>query len=618
MPDKELIWTKDPDQLIEILNSCITLCQKYKSQYDITKTKAAELPKSRHWDFDDNVIFGKFDTFIKRVKKLIEIFSTIQQFKALEKHNNLEGMPNLTESFNKKITDFKKKRHDLLDAENVKFDKDYVDLMQEIQKLDTDLQNFIDTNFSKFKNISYSLKLLKKFEAILKRDNIRNRLTNKYEAILQNYGSEIDGITKLFDEQKMSPPIIRNMPAEAGKIIWVRHLFAKLSGPIEEFPPNLINSKEMKKYIDKFNYVGKNIIIYELYFTQSWCNDIERAKACLQTTLLVMKEENNQKRIKVNFERDIQKLIREAKALDREGIGGIPESAKIILLQEDKFKNYYFELDYIKNEYERIIGKIKPIMKNLLNPHIEDIDLKLRPGMVTLTWTSMNIDGFLQNFQQSLNKLEQLILTINDIIENRIENNLKLISKVILVKLPDDGKPLSLDAFVEDQHEHIQTQAELLMSKNIEIERAVDDLLACVMNYPLDPHIHKVDVIPKAAKTIKGYYFWYLYQALLNSTQNSLNAMKNRVCGKRSVGEKNTLKPFFEVDVKLEEEIVKLDPSLEEIQKSINRAATAVLSCSKKLLRWDQLDKRNNDPTEEKESFYKIIAQDKEIVKVIL
>jgi len=62
-------------------------------------------------------------------------------------------------------------------------------------------------------------------------------------------------------------------------------------------------------------------------------------------------------------------------------------------------------------------------MKNLLNPHIEDIDLKLRPGMATLTWTSMNIDGFLQNFQQCLNKLEQLILTINDIIENRIENN---------------------------------------------------------------------------------------------------------------------------------------------------------------------------------------------------
>jgi len=36
------------------------------------------------------------------------------------------------------------------------------------------------------------------------------------------------------------------------------------------------------------------------------------------------------------------------------------------------------------------------------------------------------------------------------------------------------------------------------------------------------------------------------------------------------------------------------------------------------LLRWDQLDKKGGDSGEEKESFYKIIAQDKEIVKVIL
>jgi dynein heavy chain len=81
--------------------------------------------------------------------------------------------------------------------------------------------------------------------------------------------------------------------------------------------------------------------------------------------------------------------------LDREGIGGIPESAKIILLQEEKFKQYYFQLEFIRSEYERVIGMIKPIMKNLLVPHVEDLDLKLRPGMVTLTWTSMNIDNFI-------------------------------------------------------------------------------------------------------------------------------------------------------------------------------------------------------------------------------
>jgi dynein heavy chain len=345
------------------------------------------------------------------------------------------------------------------------------------------------------------------------------------------------------------------------------------------------------------------------------------AKSCLQTPLLVMKEENNQKKIKVNFEKDIQKLIREAKALDREGIEDIPESAKIILLQEEKFKNYYYELDFVKNEYDRIIGMIKPVMKNILAPHIEDLDLKMRPGMVTLTWTSMNIDGFLQLIQMSLSKLEQLIITINDIIDNRIENNLKTIGKVVLVKLPEDGKPMSLDGFVDSQSKHIAEKANLLISKNIEIERAVDDLLDTVMKYPLDSDLTE-GVDQKATQKIKGYYFWYLYQALLNSTQNSLTAMKNRICEKR-VGNSNEeskqkLKPFFEVDIKLENRKVTLSPTLEDIQKAVNKAATAILGCSKQLVRWGQLGTKSSDFHEDKDTFYSIVAQDKEIVKVIL
>lgn len=91
--------------------------------------------------------------------------------------------------------------------------------------------------------------------------------------------------------------------------------------------------------------------------------------------------------------------------MDRVGIE-IPESARIILLQEEKFKSYYNELLYVLKEYERIIGKVKPIMKYLLTPHIEDLELKLRPGMVTLTWTSMNIDSYLSHVHSGLKKLE--------------------------------------------------------------------------------------------------------------------------------------------------------------------------------------------------------------------
>lgn len=236
------------------------------------------------------------------------------------------------------------------------------------------------------------------------------------------------------------------MPPEAGKIIWARHLFQKITGPINIFPENVINSTEIRRYYGSYNTLGKQLTIYEMWFYQDWVNKIEQSKAALQATLIVRHDDN--KKLYVNFDLEIMQLIREAKCLDRQGIE-IPESARIILLQEDKFKTYYNELLYALKEYERINSKIKPICKNLLLPHIEDLDLKLRPGMVTLTWTSMNIESYLYYVHQGLKKLEQLIINVNDIIENRIENNLKTVSKVVLVHLPQDTKPLSLDSFVQ-------------------------------------------------------------------------------------------------------------------------------------------------------------------------
>jgi len=75
----------------------------------------------------------------------------------------MEGMEKLTEKFNDIIEDFKKKRHDLLDFQKNQFDRDYVEFNVEISHLDTELQTFIDNNFNKFRNIEYSLKLLRKF-----------------------------------------------------------------------------------------------------------------------------------------------------------------------------------------------------------------------------------------------------------------------------------------------------------------------------------------------------------------------------------------------------------------------------------------------------------------------
>ena len=108
------------------------------------------------------------------------------------------------------------------------------------------------------------------------------------------------------------------------------------------------------------------------------------------------------------------------------------------------------------DEYERVISKILPIMKSLLEPHVADLDFKLRPGMITLTWTSMNIDAYKHHAMQGMQKLEQLIVNLNDIIDNRISKNLKLVTRTILVDLPRD-KGVALDEFVVIQEKHVKS-----------------------------------------------------------------------------------------------------------------------------------------------------------------
>ena len=75
------------DELIAVLKSCQDLKDAYIKQYQFTKERLESMPKARQFDFNTTEIFGKFELFSRRVRKLIDLFSTIRQFKTLEKHN---------------------------------------------------------------------------------------------------------------------------------------------------------------------------------------------------------------------------------------------------------------------------------------------------------------------------------------------------------------------------------------------------------------------------------------------------------------------------------------------------------------------------------------------------
>jgi len=47
------------------------------------------------------------------------------------------------------------------------------------------------------------------------------------------------------------------MPTDAGKIIWARHLFQKITGPITLFPENRMTHTDIRRYYGSYNNLGR-------------------------------------------------------------------------------------------------------------------------------------------------------------------------------------------------------------------------------------------------------------------------------------------------------------------------------------------------------------------------
>lgn len=102
--------------------------------------------------------------------------------------------------------------------------------------------------------------------------------------------------------------------------------------------------------------------------------------------------------------------------------------------------------------------------------------------------------------------------------------------------------------------------------------------------------------------------------ALLRCNQLSFDTMQKRICARLVNGVFVIDRPFFDLDVQLAVPSVRLNPSLDDVQSAINRAAVAVLEASKKVRDWGQA----NVPDKQRKTFFDILGKDLGIIKVCL
>lgn len=96
--------------------------------------------------------------------------------------------------------------------------------------------------------------------------------------------------------------------------------------------------------------------------------------------------------------------------------------------------------------------------------------------------------------------MSELIYNSNDLIESRIEKNIKSISQEVLVKFPEsEANAIPLEDFVNMQRVKINSKTIDLKSKNVMIEKAVNDLLLMINS-------NSTEKERESQRTVKEYY----------------------------------------------------------------------------------------------------------------
>lgn len=137
-------------------------------------------------------------------------------------------------------------------------------------------------------DISFILHLISKSPLTSPRLGIPDLgIDEKYQQILQNYGRDIEMVSRNYTKQKMDPPIGRDLPPVAGKILWARQLYRRIQEPMDLFqePPGVLATPEAKRIIRNYNRVARVLLEFEMLYHSGWMNQVRQGPSWLSFLL---------------------------------------------------------------------------------------------------------------------------------------------------------------------------------------------------------------------------------------------------------------------------------------------------------------------------------------------
>ncbi|XP_047141246.1 dynein axonemal heavy chain 10 isoform X1 [Hydra vulgaris] len=575
----------------------------WKESYFEVRAKIEASGRDVRWEFDRKRLFERSEYMSKICDDVYEIAQVIEEF-----HNIFGEELKLVTGDSKRIDGVLTRVDSLIvPFENIVYDpfdiqsaEQWILLMERFHKqvvsIDNEAKHFIDDSFKTLRSAEGAFNMLLRFQHIRSREAINNQMMKKFNDILVQFAKEVDKVFEIFKELEANPPISKNHPPVAGAIFWERSLFHKIKSTILKFQvmEDMLNNETgklvtkkyvavariMKAYEDEkytlwkekvesllLSYLKRNILIQDNKHIQT---DNIISPTDLNRSLAVQTSAKNCVYYLVDFPGELLEIIQEAKYLEQAGFV-IPELARNVALQEDKYNQTVDELNRMLKQYHNCLMSLSEAEFLLLDEHLNQLQRTLKPGEKRLNWNSLGISDYITKCEHAISKFESLI---NQVQKNArdITNRLQVIERSILFQYPQ-LKPGDVYPGPKDYAEFLSNIRASEMESHSRKYRAIGPLLTKIEGVVVHTNTGK------APKLSSYYSYWEqkVFHSLLKFVTKNLQIFLSQI---------QSNKVLFQVETVLSAPEIILLPPATESYKMLLQVVRETVECTKSFLRW--------------------------------
>ncbi|KAI9021920.1 dynein heavy chain and region D6 of dynein motor-domain-containing protein [Hyaloraphidium curvatum] len=445
-------WTLDSDEARGKLQVCLRLRDSFQSTFEEMKLKIQSFI-AQPPEISTKHVFGKLDAFCRRLNALLVILDWKEAFQQLKDAD--PRLPMVCKAFDSALSSVQQLHLDPLNTDDHGFEESHNKLLEAARQAEDQARGLLATTLASCTNTQAGIEVLERFASIPKLNlGIDALAAGLFSHFIAN---DLEATRRLYQRAKDSPPIPWHMPEASGAIAWAGQLLHSVEEPMKFFAsvPALLDHPDNAMKLQHYNILTRALLEYQLLWHDHWVQSVKRVGQALHVPLLARDAQGH---VCINLSAEFDNMVLEVTWMDKLGMI-VPPDAVFVASKCHRIKPIQSRLQAILARREGLLneGINGTGMGSVVALLASTVDRHLHPAFSVLTWSSLNLEPFLQTMEHSCHAAELHANHLQGIAARHLLPLSDRIASIALLPMQQQAiVPRTLQQMVEDASHMIE------------------------------------------------------------------------------------------------------------------------------------------------------------------